>query len=113
LNIRRRKGKFIHEVVGHPDWGIPFGQDRLVLLYMATLAVRYQSPSIYFRHCESNTVPATAGLAAVSPAAPTGAPVARTIWRTSRSGSARPPHTLAGSPARGGRQESAPREKHS
>jgi hypothetical protein len=49
LTYRRRNGKFFLEVVGHPDWGIPFGQDRLVLLHMATLAVRYQSPAIYFR----------------------------------------------------------------
>ncbi len=49
LTYRRRNGKFFLEVVGHPEWGIPFGQDRLVLLHMATLAVRNQSPIIHFR----------------------------------------------------------------
>ena len=49
ITYRRRNGKFFLEVVGHPEWGVPFGQDRLVLLHMATLAVRYQSPVIHFR----------------------------------------------------------------
>jgi hypothetical protein len=49
LTHRRRNGKFFPEVVGHPEWGVPFGQDRLVLLHTATLAVRHQSPVIHFR----------------------------------------------------------------
>lgn len=49
LNYCRRNGKFFLEVVGHPEWGVPFGQDRLVLLYMATLAVRHKSQTIWFR----------------------------------------------------------------
>lgn len=49
LNYRRRNGKFFLEIVGHPDWGVPFGLDRLVVLYLATNAVRYQSSTVWFR----------------------------------------------------------------
>jgi hypothetical protein len=34
--------------VGHPDYGVPFGQDRLVLLWLATAAVRQKSPVVRF-----------------------------------------------------------------
>jgi hypothetical protein len=34
--------------MGHPDFGLPFGQDRLVPIFLATLAVRQQSQSIRF-----------------------------------------------------------------
>jgi hypothetical protein len=44
----RRNGKFFLEVVGHPHYGIPFGQDRLVLLWLATEAVRTRSPVVRF-----------------------------------------------------------------
>jgi hypothetical protein len=33
---------------GHPCYGLPWGQDRLVPLYLATLAVRQQSETITF-----------------------------------------------------------------
>jgi Plasmid encoded RepA protein len=36
------------QVTGHPSYGLPWGQDRLVLLYLATLAVRQQSDTIAF-----------------------------------------------------------------
>ena len=36
LRYTRRNGKFFLEIVGHPDHGVPFGQDRLVLLWLAT-----------------------------------------------------------------------------
>jgi hypothetical protein len=32
LKYSRRNGRFFLEIVGHPDYGVPFGQDRLVLL---------------------------------------------------------------------------------
>jgi hypothetical protein len=41
-------GKFFLEIVGHPEYGIPFGQDRLVLLWLATEAVRKRSPVVQF-----------------------------------------------------------------
>jgi len=49
LSYRRQNGKLCLEVVGHPQWGVPFGQDRLILLYLATQAVRFQSPVVWFR----------------------------------------------------------------
>src|SRR3954469_4426548 len=45
----RRNGRFVLEVVGHPDYGLPFGQDQLVPLWVATLAVRQKSRVVYFR----------------------------------------------------------------
>src|SRR5438105_4162320 len=49
LKHTRRNGRFLLEVVGHPDYGLPFGQDRLVPLWVATLAVRQKSRVVYFR----------------------------------------------------------------
>ena len=40
LLYERRNGEFILQVTGHPDYGVPFGQDRLVPIFLATLAVR-------------------------------------------------------------------------
>ena len=48
LKYSRRNGCFFLEIVGHPDYGVPFGQDRLVLLWLATVAVRRQSPVVRF-----------------------------------------------------------------
>ena len=44
----RRNGQFHLQVIGHPHFGLPWGQDRLVPIYLATLAVRQQSPRILF-----------------------------------------------------------------
>lgn len=33
-------------MTGHPEFGLPFGQDRLVPIFLATLAVRQQSRTI-------------------------------------------------------------------
>ena len=49
LTYRRQNGKFCLEITDHPDWGVPFGQDRLVLLYLATQAVRFQTRNVHFR----------------------------------------------------------------
>jgi hypothetical protein len=40
LRHTRRNGRFRLEVLGHPDYGLPFGQDRLIPIWVATLAVR-------------------------------------------------------------------------
>ena len=48
LTYTRRNGRFYLEVVGHPKYGVPFGQDRLVLLWLATSAVRQQNPVVRF-----------------------------------------------------------------
>jgi hypothetical protein len=45
----RRNGNFVLQITGHPHYGLPFGQDRIVPIYLATLAVRQQSQTIRFR----------------------------------------------------------------
>ena len=45
----RRDGSFVLQVTGHPDVGLPFGQDRLVPIFLATMAVKQRSPTIRFR----------------------------------------------------------------
>lgn len=45
----RRNGQFVLQVTGHPTYGLPWGQDRLVPLFLATLAVRQQKQTITFR----------------------------------------------------------------
>jgi len=44
----RRNGKFVLQVTGHPSYGLPWGQDRLVAIFLATLAIRQQTPRITF-----------------------------------------------------------------
>jgi hypothetical protein len=46
----RRNGDFVLQITGHPHYGLPFGQDRVVPIYLATLAVRQQSQTIRFRN---------------------------------------------------------------
>lgn len=36
------------QVTGHPSYGLPWGQDRLVPIFLATLAIRQQTPRITF-----------------------------------------------------------------
>ncbi len=45
----RRNGQFLLQVTGHPTYGLPWGQDRLVPIFLATLAVRQQKQTITFR----------------------------------------------------------------
>jgi hypothetical protein len=49
LLYERRNGQFVLQLTGHPDYGLPFGQDRIVFIFLATLAVRQQSQTIRFR----------------------------------------------------------------
>lgn len=49
LLLELHNGSFRLQVTGHPDFGLPFGQDRLVLILLATLAVRQKSNVIRFR----------------------------------------------------------------
>lgn len=44
----RRNGSLILEIDGSSRYGLPFGQDRLIPIYLATLAVRQKSPVIRF-----------------------------------------------------------------
>jgi hypothetical protein len=54
LIFERRNGQFVLQVTGHPDYGLPFGQDRIVPIFLATLAVRQQSQTISFRNRRRN-----------------------------------------------------------
>ena len=45
----RRNGQFLLQVTGHPSYGLPWGQDRLVPIFLATLAIRQQDRIIRFR----------------------------------------------------------------
>lgn len=45
----RRNGQFLLQVTGHPAYGLPWGQDRLVPIFLATLAIKQQSRIIRFR----------------------------------------------------------------
>jgi hypothetical protein len=46
---RRRNGKFFLHIVAHPDFGLPYGQDRLIPIWIATLAVRQKSSVVRFQ----------------------------------------------------------------
>src|SRR5262245_30853644 len=48
LRYSRRNGRFLLQIIGHPDYGVPFGQDRLIPLWIATQAVRQQSQTVEF-----------------------------------------------------------------
>ena len=37
------------QIIGHPEFGVPYGQDRIVPKFLATLAVRQKSQTIRFR----------------------------------------------------------------
>jgi hypothetical protein len=47
--FERRNGSFVLQITGHPEFGLPFGQDRLVPIYLATLAVQQKSQTVRFR----------------------------------------------------------------
>ena len=49
LIYERRNGFFTLQITGHPEFGLPFGQDRLVPIFLSTLAVRQQSQTIRFQ----------------------------------------------------------------
>src|SRR5258708_33352279 len=44
----RRNGQFVLQVTGHPSYGLPWCQDRLVPIFLATLAIRQRTPPITF-----------------------------------------------------------------
>ena len=49
LMYERRNGYFVLQITGHPTFGVPFGQDRIVPIFLATLAIRQQSRVVRFR----------------------------------------------------------------
>ena len=44
----RRNGRFFLQVHAHPNFGLPFGQDRLIAIWVASLAIRQNSRTIAF-----------------------------------------------------------------
>jgi hypothetical protein len=50
LAYTRRNGRFSLTIVGHPDYGLPYGQDRLIAIWVVTLALRQKSRVIRFHH---------------------------------------------------------------
>lgn len=44
----RRNGRFFLDITGHPEFGLPFGQDRLIPIWVATLAVQQKSRIVRF-----------------------------------------------------------------
>jgi hypothetical protein len=49
LQYTRRNGRFKLDIIAHPDFGLPFGQDRLVPIWVATRAVRQKSRMVLFQ----------------------------------------------------------------
>ena len=45
---RRRNGRFFLNIHGHAEYGLPFGQDRLAVIWAATLAVQQKNRIIEF-----------------------------------------------------------------
>jgi hypothetical protein len=48
LTHTRRNGSFSLDIIGHPRYGLPFGQDRLIPVWVATLAVLQKSRIVRF-----------------------------------------------------------------
>ena len=48
LLYTRRNGKFFLQVLGHPQFGLPYGQDRLIPIWVATIAVRQRRRIVRF-----------------------------------------------------------------
>ena len=46
---QRRNGHLTLQITGHPTFGLPFGQDRLIPIWVATVALRQNNRSIHFR----------------------------------------------------------------
>lgn len=49
LEYSRQNGRFRLRVIGHPDCGLPFGQDSLLLIWIAAMATWQKSRVICFR----------------------------------------------------------------
>jgi hypothetical protein len=48
LTYLRHNGKFSLEITGHPRFGLPYGQDRLIPIWIATLALQQKSRVVHF-----------------------------------------------------------------
>jgi hypothetical protein len=49
LDYVRTNGDFLFRITGDPKFGLPFGQDRLIPIWVASLAMRQQSRTIHFK----------------------------------------------------------------
>lgn len=49
LEYVRTNGRFLLKLTGDQEYGLPFGQDRLILIWVATLAVKQNSRTVSFR----------------------------------------------------------------
>lgn len=49
LTHTRHSGKFFLNILGHPQFDLPFGQDRLLPIWVATLALRQKSRTVRFQ----------------------------------------------------------------
>ncbi len=49
LTHSRHSGKLFLNIIGHPQFGLPFGQDRLIPIWIATLALRQKSRIVRFQ----------------------------------------------------------------
>mgnify|MGYP002624010001 CR=1 FL=1 len=45
----RRNGKFSLKILANPEYGLPYGQDRLVLIWIASQAIKQQSKTVRFK----------------------------------------------------------------
>ena len=44
----RRNGNFLLEITADPRFGLPYGQDRLIPIWLATLALQQKGPTLHF-----------------------------------------------------------------
>ena len=44
----RQNGRFFLHITGHPQFGLPFGQDRLLPIWVATLALKQKTREVHF-----------------------------------------------------------------
>ena len=48
LTYVRHNGRFLLEITAHPRYGLPYGQDRLIPIWVATLAVQQKNRVVHF-----------------------------------------------------------------
>jgi hypothetical protein len=48
LTYARHNGRFLLEITAHPRYGLPYGQDHLIPIWVATLAVQQKSRAVHF-----------------------------------------------------------------
>jgi len=56
LEYSRRNGRFRLRVIGHPDFGLPFGQDRLLLIWIASMATWQKNREIRFQSAAESVI---------------------------------------------------------